>query len=134
MNLIQTIIVRDDLGFTPGLMAAQVAHIHAQIMRTTLRVSAGQIGGPLTLTENMVIWLEAPYIHVRKVPNIETLDWVIKQAEETDGVVSLNKWRDTVNCKITPDFQLTFDTLIGVSLGPADSDKIKKIAGQIPFL
>ena len=133
-NIQQNILVRTDLGFTQGLMAAQVAHIHAALM-----IESCNDDYQLVLDMNgeqrqqFREWVKAPYLLVRGVSNLETLEHFKRLAN--DAELPVNEWRDTVFCKVADDLTLPFpDVMIGISIGPADSDKIKAVVGKLPLL
>lgn len=146
MNLSQNILVRTDLGFSMGLMAAQVAHIHATVMRTALldikrakeRLGTGRHSNKISQREKehsvkLMEWLESPYIFVRGVPNPETLEFFIEQAMACD--INVFTWNDTVFCEVAKDMTLPFQkVLIGASFGPDENDRIKAVVGKLPLL
>ena len=121
MNLIQTIIIRDDLGFSRGLMAAQVAHIHAEVWRN-----------PSVKIPNFDEWVKSPYIHVRKVPNKEILLHIIDSIPKD---MPCFQWYDTVNISYSEtQTKALSGILVGIAIGPCDSDKSKAILNDLPFL
>ncbi len=143
-NLRQTILIRQDLGFSTGLMAAQVAHIHMQLLRGyILRCSGNKklieqaelqadFKNPKE-TEDYLEWLKASYIFVHGVPNKEVLEHYVKDARLSD--IPVATWADTVYIDVAPEITLPFkDILVGASLGPCDSDLIKSIIGKLPLL
>lgn len=131
-NIVQNILIRTDLGFPTGLMAAQVAHIHAEALRNFIIENTNQPEADPP-SDTLLAWLQSPYILVRGVPNLETLEYFRRMAEVAG--LSTNLWRDTVFSKVADDMTLTFsDVPIGISIGPSDSDKIKAIVGKLPLL
>lgn len=132
-NLIQRILVRNDLEMPVGLLAAQVAHLHALPFIQTYRV----LPSPGTeFNDNIEIikqWMSTPYLFVHGVPNKEVLVHFIDVC--TDNDVKYHAWRDTIYIDISPTQKKAFDdVLIGISIGPADSDAIKTIVGDLPLL
>lgn len=131
-NLRQSILIRTDLGFPTGLLTAQVAHLHLEPFRKRMYLS------PRNSTKNVfsdeeLEWMKDPYLFVYEVKNIESLQHYIKKAMVAG--VSCNEWRDTVYIKMSDTQMEAFPTvLIGVSLGPCDSDKIKAVIGDLPLL
>ena len=132
-NIRQTILVRTDLNLPVGLLTAQVAHIHMELFRNKMLNHVG--GGKDVLTNEEIEWLKDPYIFVHGVPNKEFLEFYMKEANKFK--VSCVEWRDTVYLKAGTGEAETVpfpDVLIGCSLGPADSDKIKVVTGNLPLL
>lgn len=126
----QTILIREDLQFVTGLLAAQVAHIHAlplveQFHAT--QVSAGPLKNP-----SMLDWVHTPYVFVHGVPNIEVLEYFLEKAKDHD--VPVLTWSDTVFLKVGDETVAFEDVLVGASLGPCDSDKIKMVIGTLDLL
>lgn len=137
-NIRQTILVRTDLGFSVGLMAAQCSHIHMEqirqaILRNTVPV-AGIIRDELfSLPTDTLEWIKSPYVFIHGVPNKEVLEYFIKRAKALG--VEVSEWRDNVFIDISDSQRESFpDTFVGVSLGPTDSDKIKAVIGDLPLL
>lgn len=140
----QTVIIRTDLFSLPediGLMAAQVAHIHAEIMRDILcsnRVDEDFISIKWKQekdinSKEIQEWLDSPYLFVKKVPNAEGLDYFRKQAEVIK--LPVRCWYDTVYVRFSKTMKLAFNnTLVGISIGPTDADKIRTVVGDLPLL
>ena len=125
-NIIQTVLIRTDLfGDNTGLIAAQVAHIHAQVLM--MDKAPDEIADV-----DFDAWKKAPYLFVKKVPNLETLKYYYRIAGE--AIVPVHMWSDTVYIKTSPTQQYAFNTDVGISLGPTDSDKIKTVIGDLPLL
>ena len=125
-NLRQTILIRTDLGFSTGLLTAQVAHIHMERFRTLIRDEKG-------LSIDDKDWLKSPYTFVHEVKNVESLSHYIKKAQNNNIPVSI--WKDTVYVKMSDTQMEAFDdVLVGVAFGPCDSDKIKTVIGDLPLL
>lgn len=130
-NVNQTVVIRTDIFDLPkdmGLLSAQVAHIHFEIMREYMRMHS-----PLDLSEDMKSWLDDPYLLVKKVPNKEALDYLNVETSKTTVPVRL--WKDTIYVNLSPNISKAFpDVTVGMSLGPADADDIRLIVGDLPLL
>ncbi len=139
----QSVLIRTDLGFNIGLMAAQVAHTHFENFRKKLLSLIASEKDPKStftkddiewlLTKDDREWLGTPYLFIHGVSNKESLEYFIKKASEVG--VECEKWYDTVYVKVSEKQQLTLpDILVGISLGPAESDKIREVIGDLPLL
>ena len=132
-NIGQTIIIRTDIFNLPedmGLMAAQVAHIHFESMRQHI-LDTKRSKLDLTPSENM--WIKEPYLFVKKVPNIEGLNHFKHLAWEAK--LPVTNWVDTVYVRLSPTMKKAFpNTLVGISIGPADADAIRTVVGDLPLL
>jgi len=121
MNLRHTILVRTDLNMPLGLLAAQVAHIHSL---------------PFTQCvddEKFKEWVKDPYLSIHGIAFIEALEYFIEQAKRRE--VRVIPWRDTIYTSLAPNMRVALpDVLVGVSLGPDDSDVIKSVIGDLPLL
>jgi peptidyl-tRNA hydrolase len=128
-NLIQAIIVREDLDLPRGLLTAQVAHIH---METIRKLILDEKEPNIQYKD----WLKAPYIHVHSVPSKEWYDFYLTKSLDKVGDSSVNEWKDTLYLSIDGGKTRTpFENVeVGFSIGPCDSDKIKAIIGDLPFL
>jgi peptidyl-tRNA hydrolase len=131
-NINQTIIIRTDLFSMNdvGLISAQVAHIHGEIFRNYLKEDV-----KVTQEENATFreWVMAPYILVKRVPNLEALDYYEKLAKDNGLVVQ--GWFDTVYVNLTPTLKKAFSNIkVGISIGPDDSDSIRTVVGDLPLL
>ena len=128
-NIRQSILIRTDLTFPVGLLAAQVAHIHIEHARQVL------IPGlePVSTDNTYMDWIADPYLYIHGVPNREVLMHYMTEAKRQD--IAIAQWRDTVNVQISDTQRPAFaDILIGGALGPADSDAIRVILGDLPLL
>ena len=139
----QTIIVRTDLFGTEdvGLLSAQVAHIHFEIMRSFFNeniiesenVVSTNLTNDFPDVELVKEWMKEPYLLVKQVPNQESLRYFIDEAIEQNIVI--NKWYDTVYVRLSKTQQRAFpNVLVGASFGPDDADKIRTILGDLPLL
>lgn len=143
-NIGQTIIIRTDLFDLPqdmGLLAAQVAHIHFEMTRKILNknyIAKEQFIGielpnEVVETEAFIEWMNQPYLFVKRVPNAEGLRHFWKLAQEAK--LPTAEWRDTVYVRFSSTMKQAFkDTLVGISIGPADSDRIRTVVGDLPLL
>ena len=78
-------------------------------------------------------WLKDPYLLVKRVPNLEALQYFREEANLSELPVA--EWRDTVNVRLSATVKKAFeDVLVGISIGPCDSDKIRTVVGDIPLL
>ena len=127
-NIGQTVIIRTDLFDLPqdmGLLAAQVAHIHAKIVMKAVFDKDIQ-------TDDFASWTENPYLYVKKVPNVESLHHFLAKAELAKLPVDI--WEDTVYVRMSPTIKEAFKTIVGISIGPADADAIRTVVGDLPLL
>ena len=124
----QRILIREDLQFPTGLLAAQVAHIHALPLIEALKNgAAGEAAG-----NAFESWIDAPYLFVHGAPNVEVLSYLVKKAEEAK--IPVLTWSDTVYLKVGDETVPFENVLIGASFGPADSDKLKMVFGTLDLL
>jgi len=148
----QTVIIRTDLfdmGKDIGLLAAQVAHIHFNLFRVMLMdaemacrkdtncMENGHLDINLPkmgqLGKDISEWLREPYLLVKRVPNLEALQYFSQSA--TASGIEVHEWFDTVYVRLSSTQQKAFpNVLVGISLGPCDADKIRTIVGDLPLL
>jgi len=145
-NINQTLLIRTDLFSLPedtGLLAAQVAHIHFQVSRDMLLEGLDDDGKAMIILDekgeqgeqgsDYEEWLKDPYLLVKRVPNLEALQYFREEANLSELPVA--EWRDTVNVRLSATVKKAFeDVLVGISIGPCDSDKIRTVVGDIPLL
>jgi len=132
-NLRQTILIRTDLTFPVGLLAAQCAHLHMERFRVAIREATKVPKGRPEFTEDDLEWLKDPYVFIHGVPNAEVLDYFVKEAGK--NLVPISEWRDTVYINISETQRKAFFPVkIGAVLGPCGSDKIKSVIGDLPLL
>lgn len=123
-NMRQVVVVRRDLNMTPGLMAAQVAHISDQWMREAIASDDGY-----EYTVDQLEWAKDPYLSVLAVDNPEELDFVAEAAKRAN--LDVNFWYDLIP---SPNLKTSIpDVMVGISIGPADFDEIKAITGNLPL-
>lgn len=128
-NIRQSILVRTDLDLPVGLLTAQVSHIHFEGIRRKLLEGTKDV----ELTDGEEGWLDSPYIFVHGVPNKEWLDHYRSQAEENG--VPVTAWEDTIYLKASETQMKAFEgVVVGIALGPCDSDIIKAVIGDLPLL
>lgn len=122
----QSIVCRTDLGFSIGLMAAQVAHIHMERIRK-------MIIGKESFDYDMMEWMKSPYIFCHGVPNLEALNYFYDKAVAEKLPVAI--WHDTVYVQVSETQKIAMpNVFVGFSIGPVDSDKVKVILGDLPLL
>lgn len=125
-NLIQRVLVRTDLQMPAGLLAAQVAHLHATYLIDIIK--GGKFEDP-----DKLAWIDNPYLFVHGVPNLETLTYYCDECYEAK--VPYKKWEDTIYMDVYEGKRIVLaDVLIGICIGPDDSDVIKKVVGDLPLL
>lgn len=117
----QAILIRTDLQFPIGLLAAQVAHIHALPLVEAIH---GE--------NNLSDWIANPYIYVYEVQSLDVLNYFTEKAKQKN--LTVIPWFDTVNIKIGEETVPFENVLVGVSIGPCDSDKIKTVIGALKLL
>lgn len=122
-----TVVVRRDLQLSPGLLAAQVAHMSDQFMRKN--ILAGVEGMSLKhFTHEQLEWMEQPYLSVLAVNTLDELRIVKQVAQEASLLV--HEWVDVIPSEV---LQRPIQVLVGISIGPADFDKIKLVTGTLPL-
>lgn len=136
-NIRQSILIRTDLNLPVGLLAAQVAHIAFEPYR--LDCTGDDKGQLFDVTATYRVgtskfeWMTSSYIFVHRVPNLESL--MFFQDEATKAGLELHTWTDTIYIDISPTQKKAFkNVLVGLSLGPAESDDIKAVIGDLPLL
>ena len=126
----QSILIRTDLGFSTGLYAAQVAHCHFEPMRRYFLSNPRE-----TETEEFQEWVKSPYIFVHAVPNKESLDYFYQKALAAETPVPVVCWYDTVEIKVSATQKIVVSKVwVGITLGVAESDRIREIIGDLPLL
>jgi peptidyl-tRNA hydrolase len=107
-----------------GLVGAQVSHIGDAFMRE--KIVKGK-----KFTAEEKDWMKTPYISVLAVNNLEELDKVVRDAN--DSGLPVHVWSDTIPSTVQPNCFLE-DVLVGISIGPSDFDSIKAVCGYLnPF-
>jgi len=109
----------------PGLLAAQVAHISDQFLRKAL------IDDPrdVSISDEALEWIEQPYITILAVNTLEELQAIAVRAIAA-GLPTF-EWNDTV---VMPTLATAMKVLVGISIGPEDSDKLKAVTNDLPLL
>ena len=135
-NTRHTVVVRKDLNLSPGLLAAQVAHISDAFMRKKISLQncpdpmvSKDIAAMNKWNENELDWFHAPYISVLAVNTREELEHISNQAKEAN--VPVHEWHDIIPSEVLNGHSLNH--FIGISIGPDDFDKIKLITGTLPL-
>jgi peptidyl-tRNA hydrolase len=127
---------------TPGLLAAQVSHIsmlflqkHVELdlvphaLETLSKKSPYHGWEAVALRPVEVEWIKQPYIAVLAVDNFEELLEVSKMAK-SEGLPVV-QWSDPIPSKVLEG--RVIDCLVGISIGPADSDALRKATGTLPL-
>lgn len=127
-NIRHTVIIRQDLNMTAGLMAAQVAHISDAFMREKLKSNNNAMVNDI-FSDEVLSWMSDPYISVLAVDNLEELNIIIE--ESIDAGLNVCQWWDLIPSKNLN--RSIPDVLIGASIGPCDMDKVKAITGNLPL-
>ena len=123
----QSIVCRKDLGFSIGLMAAQVAHIHFERIRKMI-IDKESFDFP-----EMMEWMKSPYVFCHGVPNLEALNYFYDKAIAEELPVA--PWHDTVYVQVSETQKIAMSNVfVGFSIGPCDSDKVRVILGDLPLL
>lgn len=140
-NIRQSILIRTDLNLPVGLLAAQVAHLHMETIRSFLSnkllkltkdsaIDFSEMGEHGAILEE---WLESPYIFVHGVCSYEVLDLYFNEFKKWQ--IPVYEWRDTITIDISPTQKKVFkDLLVGIVAGPSDSDRIKSVISDLPLL
>jgi len=132
-NIRHVVVVRRDLQLSPGLLAAQVAHIsdsfiRGEILKAHIMNGKGKVDKP-NFTPNELSWFRDPYISVLAVNCYEDLEKLMDHARSEN--LSVIKWVDLVPSPTFPDRSIK--ALVGISIGPDDFDKIKIVTGSLPL-
>jgi peptidyl-tRNA hydrolase len=72
-------------------------------------------------------WMETPYIAILQVDTLEELKVIYGEAQ-TEGLNPV-VWKDTIHSLALDRF--IPDVMVGISLGPADADKVKVVTGKL---
>ena len=135
----QVILIREDLKLPRGLLAAQVAHIHMESFRQVMLAGLHKKNGKSVSLQDELgdgtihEWLKTPYIFIHGVPNLEALHFFMDEAGEKD--LDVAAWSDTIYLEFSPNFKRAFpNILVGAAIGPAESDVIKSVIGDLPLL
>lgn len=129
MNLKLGCIVRTDLGFSLGLMSAQVSHIAMQPIRVALLNEDDQTSNSF---RDIMEWLKKPYTYVYSVGNKESLEYFCKKGKEKG--LHAYEWRDTVYVDIGGKKEVFENVLVGITFGVLESDVLKSVVGNLPML
>jgi len=133
-NLRHTLLVRTDLNLPVGLLAAQIAHLHFETFRKRINEDKTISFTSETIANDVMEWLKDPYLFIHRVPNLEALEYFMMEFDEKT-TIPVVKWSDTIYLDLSPTQKRAFeDVLIGIAIGPTDSDRIKAIIGDLPLL
>ena len=130
-NLRMAVVVRRDLQLTPGLLAAQVAHISALFVQKAMR-RHHKTNDDLILVEltgTQIDWINEPYIVILACETPEELAVITKMAQ--DEKLPVHEWKDVIPSTVLEGRVL--DCLVGIAIGPSDSDQLKKVTGMLPL-
>ena len=92
----------------------------------------GQRIATIPISDDVWEWLKSPYIYVHGIPCLEVLNYFIKIAREKK--VPYTEWHDTVYIEVSPTQRIVENCLVGISLGPCESDAVKSVIGDLPIL
>jgi len=130
-NIKMSVVVRRDLNLPPGLLAAQALHIGMEFIRQKHADPNPEVfsNHRMQFTPSELEWIWEPYVAILAVNTPEELREVIKMAK-AEGL-PVNEWTDVIPSEI---FQgRVFKNLVGISIGPADSDALRKVTGTLPL-
>ena len=136
------VVVRRDLNMSPGLLAAQVSHIAMQFVRvhaefdliphaleTLSKKKPYKDHEAIAFTKKEVEWIKQPYIAVLAVDTPEEMH-EIEKAAKADGLQT-HQWSDVIPSKVLEG--RVIDNWVGLSIGPDDSDALRKVTGTLPL-
>ena len=123
-----TIVVRRDLQLSPGLLAAQVAHMADAFMRNKIVAAQDEVVLSGLFSEEELEWMQSPYLSVLAVNTHEEL--MIIEHDATEAGLQVWTWKDVIPSET---LQRPVDVVVGVSIGPTDFDKIKLVTGTLPL-
>jgi peptidyl-tRNA hydrolase len=126
------IVVRRDLNMPPGLLAAQVLHVGMLFVQDSWKVCRHELGEDrysLEFEPGECEWIQQPYVAVLGVDTPEELAAVQKMGE--DEKLPVRVWKDVIPSKVLEGRVL--ECVVGISIGPADSDRIRKATGTLPL-
>ena len=125
-NTRHTVVVRKDLNMTAGLLSAQVAHMSDAFMRERIITDISSSSKTL-FTDEEIEWMKEPYLSVLAVNCYEDLANIENEAMEKN--LPMIPWHDLIP---SPTIEGKFiKVFIGISIGPADFDKIKEVTGNL---
>ncbi|MEM3519619.1 MAG: peptidyl-tRNA hydrolase Pth2 [Candidatus Hadarchaeales archaeon] len=113
----QAIVVREDLGMSPGKLAAQVAHGAVAAAEKTRRENPEWFKGWLREGQKKVVLAAKNEKELRKL-------W----AEASERGISCELIEDAGLTELPPG------TVTVVGIGPAPSEKVDEITGKLPLL
>jgi peptidyl-tRNA hydrolase len=125
------IVVRRDLNMTPGLLASQVSHISMRFLYEAWMSRRHEKGDHYDVEFSLVegAWIEQPYLAVLAVDTPEELE-LVRQMAVAEGLDPLI-WKDVIPSKVFEGRVL--ECIVGIAIGPADSDKLRLVTGTLPL-
>lgn len=123
-NIVHTLVLRTDLDLTVGQVLAQAGHLSTLFM-----IERSQKGRNenVVFDEKEKAWFDGPVLMVKSVNNIEELQYVAQRANALG--INVHEWRDSIYSHI---IGTAHEVSIGISLGPDDADRIKRV-GDLPL-
>ena len=114
-NIVHMLVLRKDLNLSVGQIGAQCAHLGAAFFMD-------KASKEIALSKTEKAWLDGPVVLLKSVNNFEELEYVRERAEQLH--IPCLAWEDTI---FSENIGTSITLPIGLSLGPADSDKLKEI-------
>ena len=129
-NTKMVVVVRRDLNMPPGLLAAQAMHIGMEfIRRKSWTPKKGEAEHIVSFNKVETEWFAQPYVSVLAVNTPEELDFVYKSAKNER--LHAVEWLDVIPSEVLSGQVL--ECRVGISIGPADSDALRKVTGTLPL-
>ena len=125
------VVVRRDLQMTPGLLAAQVLHAGMMFVAkgNRQRHKKDDEAYLVEFSGTQMDWINEPYVAVLAVDTKEELELVSKMAIEEK--LAVHAWHDVIPSKVFDGRVL--ECFVGVSIGPVDADRLRKVVGTLPL-
>ena len=131
MKIKQVIVIRKDLNMRKGKIAAQTAHASFAVFKNLMKtefISESQKRYSFISSEDMSQWLDGEFTKICvSVKSEEELIEIHKLAKEKGLLTSLIKDAGHTEFNGIP-------TLTCCAIGPANSDEIDEITGNLPLL
>jgi len=141
-NTRMAVVVRRDLNLSSGLLAAQVLHIgmcfvqqHVTFDLIPHALETLSKKSPYTGWNAVAIkpleseWIKHPYVAILAVDTPEELQLLITDAKRE--VLPIYEWYDVIpSTALSGQF---IKCLVGIAIGPADADHLKKVTGTLPL-
>jgi peptidyl-tRNA hydrolase len=123
-----TVVVRKDLQMPEGLLAAQVAHMSDNFLRSGVhRVLFDGIRPEDVFSVTQSEWCKEPYLSVLAVNSYEDLCEIEEHCKREQ--LPAHSWHDLVPSPTIPDKSIR--AFVGIAIGPADFDDIKIVTGSL---